>query len=97
MDCRLEELTKAIIARHLGTCSERVELTHRLRRDYRFDNLTLVAVALDLEELPELGHGEFPFASLEHVDTVSDLVNLVSRLAKVRGGAGKQAAHALSA
>ena len=97
MDCSLQELTKAIIARHLGRPNDRVELTHRLRRDYCFDNLTLVAVALDLEELDELGHGEFPFASLEHVDTVADLVNLVSWLAKIRRASGNRAPHALSA
>ncbi|HYP87209.1 MAG TPA: acyl carrier protein [Polyangiaceae bacterium] len=84
MDPRFEELTKSIIARHLGLRCEQIKLTHRLRRDYGCDNLTLIGIGLDLEDLERT---EFPFAMLEHVETVSDLVDVVREVVEGRGAA----------
>jgi len=72
-----EELTKTVIARHLGLRREQIKLSHRFRADYGCDNLALIGMALDLEDLE---HTEFPFPILEHVDTVADLVDVVSQL-----------------
>lgn len=81
MDSRVEELTKTIIARHLGLRREQIKLTHHFRGDYGCDNLALIGMALDLEDLE---HTEFPFPVLEHVDTVSDLVEVVSDVLRAR-------------
>ena len=77
MDSRPQELTKAIIAHHLGLRCDHIQPSQRLRRDYGFDNLALIGIALELEGVLQV---EFPFAALEHLDTVSDLVKLVSGL-----------------
>lgn len=77
MDARVEDLTKSIIARHLGLRREQIKLTHRLRTDFGCDNLALIGMALDFEDLERT---EFPFARLEHIETVSDLVEVVSDL-----------------
>ena len=81
MDSRVEELTKTIIARHLGLRREQIKLTHRLRRDFGCDNLALIGMGLDLEDLERT---EFPFAMLEHVETVSDFVDVVSGVVEGR-------------
>ncbi|HYQ16132.1 MAG TPA: acyl carrier protein [Polyangiaceae bacterium] len=92
MDSRVEELTKSIIARHLGLRREQIKLTHRLRGDYGCDNLTLIGMGLDLEDVERT---EFPFALLEHVDTVSDLVDVVNEVVEGRAAARRhyQALH----
>jgi acyl carrier protein len=77
MQFSLEQLVKGLIAHHLGRRCDQVELAHSLRRDLGFDNLSLVGIALDLEEQQ---CSEFPFEFLEYVDTVSDLVALASSL-----------------
>ncbi len=81
MDPRVEELTKTIIARHLGLRRERIKLSQRFRHDLGCDNLALIGIALDLEDLE---HGEFPFPRLEQIDTVSDLVDVVADVLRGR-------------
>lgn len=78
-----EELTKTVIARHLGLRREQIKLSHRFRADYGCDNLALIGMALDLEDLE---HAEFPFPLLEQVETVSDLVDVVDELLQRRSG-----------
>jgi acyl carrier protein len=98
MDARVEELTKTIIARQLGLRREQIKLTHRFRIDYGCDNLALIGMALDIEDLE---HTEFPFPMLEQVETVSDLVEVVSELLQarehVRSRAVESVAHKLTA
>jgi len=78
MQSSVEQLVKSLIAHHVGRRCEQVELTQSLRRDLGFDNLSLVGIALELEDER---HAEFPFECLENIDTVSDLVALTSSLA----------------
>jgi acyl carrier protein len=78
MQASLEERVLTLIAHHLGRRRDQIELTQSLRRDLGFDNLSLVGIALELED----HHGsEFPFERLEDVDSISDLVLLTSSLA----------------
>ena len=98
MHLNAEESTKSVIARHLGLRREQIKLSHQFRADYGCDNLALIGMALDLEDLE---HAEFPFPILEHVDTVADLVDVVTQLLERRdsgraGRAGREP-HELSA
>jgi len=77
MHVSFEKLVKTLIAHHLGWRSDQVELAQSLRRDLGFDNLSLVGIALEVEE--QRG-ADFPFERLEHTDTVADLVELTSSL-----------------
>jgi len=82
MDPRVEELTKSIIARHLGLRRDQIKLGQYFGRDLHCDNLALIGIALDIEDLE---HTEFPFGMLEHIDTVSDLVELVESVLGASG------------
>jgi acyl carrier protein len=75
MQFSFEEQVKTVIAHHLGRRCEDVELAHSLRRDLGFDNLSLVGIALELEDYQA---SDFPFECLEGIETVSDLVALTS-------------------
>ena len=78
MQVSIEKRVLTLIAHHRGRRLDQVELTQSLRRDLGFDNLSLIGIALELED----HHGgDFPFERLEDVETVSDLVRLTSSLA----------------
>jgi acyl carrier protein len=78
----LEEQVREAIASHLQRPADDIELHLSLRRDLGLDNLSLVGIALALEETQ---YAEFPFALLQDVDTVADLVGLHVRLVSELG------------
>jgi acyl carrier protein len=84
MRSSLEKQVRTAIASHLRRAADDIELSHSLRRDLGLDNLSLVGIALELEETQR---GEFPFALLQDVDTVADLVGLHVRLVSELGTA----------
>jgi acyl carrier protein len=89
-----EQQVTAAIANHLHRPVDEIESDQHLRRDLGLNNLGLISIALELEAAQQ---GEFPFESLEHVRTVSDLVEIHLRFASAARQRARRVAYAETA
>jgi acyl carrier protein len=78
-----DTLVRDAVARHLGVAPEAVVSSCRLREDLGLDAFDLSMIGLRLERE---ARRDFPFAILELIESVEQLVGLVRAWATARGG-----------
>jgi acyl carrier protein len=79
----LDEMVRAVVARHLEVAPATITRSTHLQRDLELDPLDLVLIALRIEDMMET---EFPIARLEGASTVGDLMSIARSMRAASAG-----------